>query len=66
MAKVKQPEDNATEVQQLAEQMEKKGKGRLVELFGKVAELPEEPKRDFINTANGFIACYESMKKCGG
>ena len=54
------------DMQQLAEQMEKKGKGKLVELFGKVAELPEEPKRDFINTANGFIACYESMKKCGG
>lgn len=54
------------DMQQLAEQMEKKGKGKLVELFGKVAELPEETQKVFVYTANGFVACYESLKKCGG
>lgn len=56
MAKVKQPEDNATEVQQLAEQLEDRGKSGLVEIFDKVEQLPAPAQSNFSYMAQGFIA----------
>lgn len=48
-------EDNQ-EMQQLAEQMERKDKGGYMELIDKVKELPDEAQKNFSYIAQGFIA----------